>query len=96
MRPPEFDNVERTRAAKLVNLILWLLFAAALITAPLFFVGESFSQTHLVRVLLSNGGTAIGALGLALATTVVLTLRASGSALAPTAARTPPRRSLPG
>jgi hypothetical protein len=64
MRPPEFADVERTRAAKLVNLILWLLFAAALITAPLFFVGESFSQTHLVRVLLSNGGTAIGALGL--------------------------------
>ncbi len=64
MRPPEFADVERTHAAALVNLILWLLLAAALITAPLFFVGESFSQTHLGRVLLSNGGTALGALGL--------------------------------
>jgi hypothetical protein len=64
MRPPEFADAERTHAAALVNLILWLLFVAALLTAPLFFVGESFSQTHLVRVLLSNGGTALGALGL--------------------------------
>ena len=64
MRPPEFADVERTRAAALVNLILWLLFAAALITTPLFFVGESFTQTHLTRVLLSNGGTALGVLSL--------------------------------
>jgi hypothetical protein len=62
MRPPEFADVERTHGAALVNLILWLLFTAALITAPLFFVGESFSQTHLVRVLLSNGGTVLGVL----------------------------------
>ena len=64
MRPPEFADLERTRAAALVNLILWLLFAAALTTAPLFFVGESFTQMHLTRVLLSNGGTALGVLGL--------------------------------
>ena len=64
MRPPALPDAEQQAAARLVNLILWLLFVAAIVTAPLFFVGESFTQTHLVRVIASNGGTALGALGL--------------------------------
>jgi hypothetical protein len=45
---------------------LKLILGAAIITAPLYVVGEGFDVPHAGRVLLINGGTAIGAVMLLL------------------------------
>ena len=44
--------------------VLKLILVAAIVTAPLYVVGEAFDLSHLRRVLLINGGTALAASGL--------------------------------
>ena len=39
--------------------VLWLLLAAALATAPIFLLAEGVDRTHVLRVLVSNGVTAL-------------------------------------
>ena len=41
--------------------VLKLILIAAILTAPLYIVGEAFDLSHLWRVLAINGGTALGA-----------------------------------
>ena len=44
-----------------MRMVLKLILIAAIITAPLYIVGEAFDLSHLWRVLAINGGTALGA-----------------------------------
>ena len=39
--------------------LLWLVLAAALVTAPIFLIAEGLDRTHVLRVLESNGVTAL-------------------------------------
>ena len=49
---------------KLLRVILKIILVAALVTMPLYIVGEEFTLAHLWRVLAINGGTALGTLAL--------------------------------
>lgn len=40
---------------RLVRALLWIVLAAAVLTAPVFLFAESFDREHVVRVALSNG-----------------------------------------
>ena len=55
---------ERVRVDKLLRVILKIILVAALVTMPLYSVGEEFTLSHLWRVLAINGGTALGTLAL--------------------------------
>lgn len=55
---------ERVRVDKLLRVILKIILVAALVTMPLYIVGEEFTLAHLWRVLAINGGTALGTLAL--------------------------------
>jgi hypothetical protein len=57
---PEGGLTAQTKAS--LTAVLKLILGAAIITAPLYVVGEGFDLSHAGRVLLINGGTAIGAL----------------------------------
>ncbi len=52
--------------AAALRAVLRLVLIAAIITAPLYVVGETFDVSHAWRVLIINGGTAMGALALLL------------------------------
>ena len=49
---------------KLLRVVLKIILVAALVTMPLYIVGEEFTLSHLWRVLAINGGTALGTLAL--------------------------------
>ena len=55
---------DRVRVDKLLRVILKIILVAALVTMPLYIVGEEFTLAHLWRVLAINGGTALGTLAL--------------------------------
>ena len=55
---------ERVRVDKLLRVVLKIILVAALVTMPLYIVGEEFTLSHLWRVLAINGGTALGTLAL--------------------------------
>ena len=55
---------DRVRVDKLLRVILKIILVAALVTMPLYIVGEEFTLSHLWRVLGINGGTALGTLAL--------------------------------
>ena len=59
--PAAGDSV---RLDHLLRVILEVILFAALLTIPLYIVGEEFTLTHLWRVLVINGGTAMGTLAL--------------------------------
>ena len=59
------DSPTEQRAAVL-RTILQLILVAAIVTAPLYLIGEAFDLSHLSRVLMINGGTAFGAVALLL------------------------------
>ncbi|MCK6447486.1 MAG: hypothetical protein L6Q99_13935 [Planctomycetes bacterium] len=44
---------------RLVRALLWIILAAAVLTAPVFLFAESFDREHVVRVALSNGLAAL-------------------------------------
>jgi hypothetical protein len=56
---PKDGSTAHGRAS--VTTVLKLILGAAIITAPLYVVGEAFDLSHAGRVLTINGGTAIGA-----------------------------------
>jgi hypothetical protein len=61
---PEHGATKHEAAA--LRAVLRLILAAAIVTAPLYVVGETFDLSHARRVLMINGGTAVGALALLL------------------------------
>jgi hypothetical protein len=50
-----------TQATRRLTIALKILLYAAIATAPLYLVGESFDLSHVWRVTLTNGGTALAA-----------------------------------
>lgn len=59
-----FEEHSTTHAAHRLTIALKILLFAAIATAPLYLVGESFDLSHVWRVTLTNGGTALAAFGL--------------------------------
>lgn len=57
----EWEGGSTARGKASLTTVLKLILAAAIITAPLYIVGESFDLSHAGRVLLINGGTAVAA-----------------------------------
>jgi hypothetical protein len=55
---------DRVRVDKLLRVILKIILVAALVTMPLYIVGEEFTLSHLWRVLAINGGTALSTMAL--------------------------------
>ena len=53
------DPTDRPARERLTKLALQLVLAAALVTAPIFLFAEEFDRTHVLRVLGSNGVTAL-------------------------------------
>ncbi len=56
-----FEERSVTHAARHLTTALRVLLFAAIATAPLYLVGESFDLSHVWRVTLTNGGTALTA-----------------------------------
>ena len=63
---PDPEDGSSAHGTASLTTILKLILGAAIITAPLYVVGEGFDVPHAGRVLLINGGTAIGAVMLLL------------------------------
>ena len=61
---PEYGPTDHEVAA--LRAVLKLILVAAIVTAPLYVVGETFDLSHARRVLTINGATAVGALVLLL------------------------------
>ena len=61
---PQYGPAGHEAAA--LRAVLKLILVAAILTAPLYVVGETFDLSHARRVLMINGGTAVGALALLL------------------------------
>jgi hypothetical protein len=59
---PDREGGSAAHGNALLTTVLKLVLGAAIVTAPLYVVGEGFDLSHVGRVLLINGGTAIGAL----------------------------------
>lgn len=59
---PDREGSPTAHGKALLTAALKLILGAAIVTAPLYVVGEGFDLSHVGRVLLINGGTAIGAL----------------------------------
>ena len=55
---PDWEDGSTARSKASLTTVLKLILAAAIITAPLYVVGETFDLSHAGRVLLINGGTA--------------------------------------
>lgn len=58
---PDREDGSAAHGKASLTTVLKLILGAAIITAPLYVVGETFDLSHVGRVLLINGGTAIGA-----------------------------------
>jgi hypothetical protein len=58
---PDREDSSTAHGKASLTIVLKLILGAAIITAPLYMVGEAFDLSHAGRVLLINGGTAIGA-----------------------------------
>jgi hypothetical protein len=58
---PDPEDGSPAHGTASLTTVLKLILGAAIITAPLYVVGEGFDVSHAGRVLLINGGTAIGA-----------------------------------
>ena len=56
-----FAERSTTHATRRLTIALKILLFAAIATAPLYLVGESFDLSHVWRVTLTNGGTALAA-----------------------------------
>ncbi len=54
----EWEDGSTAQGKASLTTVLKLILAAAIVTAPLYVVGESFDLSHAGRVLLINGGTA--------------------------------------
>jgi hypothetical protein len=63
---PDREDGSTAHGTASLTTVLKLILGAAIITAPLYVVGEGFDVSHAGRVLLINGGTAIGAVMLLL------------------------------
>lgn len=59
---PDRESGSTAHGEASLTAVLKLILGAAIVTAPLYVVGEGFDLSHVARVLLINGGTAIGAL----------------------------------
>ena len=59
-----FEERSATHETRRLTIALKILLFAAIATAPLYLVGESFDLSHVWRVTLTNGGTALAAFGL--------------------------------
>ena len=57
----EWEDGSTARGKASLTTVLKLILGAAIITAPLYIVGETFDLSHAGRVLLINGGTAAAA-----------------------------------
>ncbi len=57
-----FEERSATHATRRLTIALKILLFAAIATAPLYLVGENFDLSHIWRVILTNGGTALAAL----------------------------------
>ena len=55
---PDWEDGSTARGKASLTTVLKLILGAAVITAPLYIVGETFDLSHAGRVLLINGGTA--------------------------------------
>jgi len=58
---PDREDGSAAHGRASLTTVLKLILGAAIITAPLYVIGETFDLSHAGRVLLINGGTAIGA-----------------------------------
>jgi hypothetical protein len=58
---PDREDGSTAQGKDSLRTVLKLILGAAIVTAPLYVVGEAFDLSHAGRVLLINGGTAIGA-----------------------------------
>jgi hypothetical protein len=56
-----FEEHSTTHAARRLTTALKILLFTAIATAPLYLVGENFGLSHVWRVTLTNGGTALAA-----------------------------------
>ena len=60
------DNASKPQAAARLKLVLKIILVAAIVTAPLYVFGETFDLSHLWKVVMINGGTALAAMVLLL------------------------------
>lgn len=55
------DNASTPNAANRLKIGLKIILVAAIVTAPLYVIGETFDLSHLWKVAMINGGTALAA-----------------------------------
>ena len=60
------DNASKPQAADRLKMVLKIILVAAIVTAPLYVFGETFDLSHLWKVVMINGGTALAAMVLLL------------------------------
>ena len=60
------DNALKPQAADRLKIVLKIVLVGAIVTAPLYVFGESFDLSHLWKVVMINGGTALAAMALLL------------------------------
>jgi hypothetical protein len=58
---PDWEDGSTARGKASLTTVLKLILGAAIITAPLYVIGETFDLSHAGRVLLINGGTTAAA-----------------------------------
>ena len=60
------DDASTLQAADRLKIVLKIILIAAMVTAPLYVFGETFDFSHLWKVVMINGGTALAAIALLL------------------------------
>ena len=60
------DNASKLQPADRLKIVLKIILVAAIVTAPLYVFGETFDLSHLRKVVMINGGTALAAIVLLL------------------------------
>ena len=62
----DIGNALKAQAAGRLKLVLKIILVGAIVTAPLYVFGETFDVSHLWKVVMINGGTALAAIALLL------------------------------